>query len=278
MVGGEADHLTPAGGRPPRYPRGLQRAPRHRHGRQPHGRRVFPGTAQRGEPVLEDDHVVVVGGDLGQPAVPGRVERALLGRRQERTVLALGGDDHPFPGQGVPPEPGRGQIPGRPVGVSGFRRLARAVWPVAQRPPVRCLGPAQARRLVVVDDLAPVRQPGAFLPEQISAHGTHTVAGLGLGLAHQPCSARQASQANSIRRAATPAGGQVTKAVSGSGSSGAGRESSCPFVPSAGPARRTVPGCTAYTVHTSRAGAGGEFRRALAGQRPGGLTRRRRSG
>ena len=153
---------------------------------------------QRGEPVLEDHHVaVIIGGDLRQPAFSGRVERALLGRRQECPVLALGGDDHPFAGERVPAEPGRGSIFGHAGLLEGVSR------PVAERAPVGRFGPAKARRLVVEDDLAPVRQAGAFLPVQICSHGTHTVAGT-------PVMARthQARAANDFRPAGAPAAAQ----------------------------------------------------------------------
>ena len=63
---------------------------------------------QRREPVLEHHDVIAVLRDLGQPAVPGRAQRAVRGRRPEGALLAMPGDHRPLPGEHVPA--GLGQV------------------------------------------------------------------------------------------------------------------------------------------------------------------------
>src|SRR5690606_37820793 len=131
VVGGEAEHLAPAGGRPAGR---LQLADRLqgvlRSGAAPGG--------QRGEAVLEGDHVVVGGGDLGRPVRGGRAERAGVAGRQVGAALAVRGHHHPLAQQRVEPGLRRGLV---------RRQAAR------DRGRFR-----PALRLVEVDDLAPVRQ------------------------------------------------------------------------------------------------------------------------
>src|ERR687898_839411 len=60
---------------------------------------------ERGEPVLEDDNVVVVPWHFGrEPAWLRRTQRAVLRRWQERTVLTMGSVGHPFAECRVPAE------------------------------------------------------------------------------------------------------------------------------------------------------------------------------
>ncbi len=59
--------------------------------------------AHRREAILEDNDIVVVGRNLGgEGAVAGRAERAEIGRRQERAVLAMCGGGDPFAQQRIP--------------------------------------------------------------------------------------------------------------------------------------------------------------------------------
>src|SRR5215218_800253 len=87
VVGGEADDLAAA------HPRLA--------GEGGGGGHLARVGGQRREAVLEHDHVVVGGRDLGRPAAPGRAQRALVGRGQVGAALAVGGDDYPLLGQGV---------------------------------------------------------------------------------------------------------------------------------------------------------------------------------
>src|SRR4029450_7353456 len=97
------------------------------------------------EAVLEHDHVVVGGRDLGRPAVPGRAERALVGRWEVGPALAGGGDDHPLLGQGVAADLAGGDGRGQVAGLGG-----PTVDPLA---------------LVEVEQLAPVGQPDRGLDQ-----------------------------------------------------------------------------------------------------------------
>src|SRR5262249_54379145 len=94
-----------------------------------------------------------------------------------------GGDDQRGAGQRVPAKTGRRRVGSvRPVhraGVCSRRDLCK-------RPPVRHAGPAEARRLIEVDDLPPIGESAAALPEGLP-HETHT-----LGHA-APISSRRAS-------------------------------------------------------------------------------------
>ena len=90
---GEADDLAPAEA-------GAELG--HRVARRRRRDVPLDGRRQRREPVLEDDDLVGALGDLGRAARAGRVQRALVGRRQERAGLPVGGDGHPLPQQRVP--------------------------------------------------------------------------------------------------------------------------------------------------------------------------------
>src|SRR5687768_10683036 len=58
-----------------------------------------------GELVLEDDYVVVLPWHLRREAAwLSRAQRAVLRRRQERTILTVGGVGYPFAQRGVPAE------------------------------------------------------------------------------------------------------------------------------------------------------------------------------
>jgi len=91
VVGRVHDDLAPAAGRRHRHELGT------RHGRR---LRVRP---QRGEAVVEDRDVEVRAADLAVPGA-GRVgaERAAVGRRQERALLAVGRERDPLAGALLP--------------------------------------------------------------------------------------------------------------------------------------------------------------------------------
>jgi hypothetical protein len=90
VVGGEADHLAPPDAEPP------EEHPVARPVRTGLHDRGLHAVRQRREAVLEDDDVVVVGGDLGQPARGGRAQRALVRRREVGAGLPVAGDHHPL--------------------------------------------------------------------------------------------------------------------------------------------------------------------------------------
>jgi hypothetical protein len=94
---------------------------------------------QRREAVLEDDHVVVVGGDLGRPTRRGRAQRALVGGWQVGAGLSVAGDDHPLVDQHVIADL-RGGVRGGKVAPVGLRAV-------------------DARLLVEVEQLAVVGEP-----------------------------------------------------------------------------------------------------------------------
>src|SRR5690606_35769794 len=93
--------------------------------------------------VLEDGDVVVGRGDLGEPAVPGGAQRALIGGRPVGAVLAVRGDDDPVAAEGVVAD----------LGVGGGGLEAPAVNVVAYGVVTR----------VVVDQLASIGEPGRGL-------------------------------------------------------------------------------------------------------------------
>ena len=97
--------------------------------------------------VLEDNHVIVVGRDLGgHRAAAGRAKRALVRRWQERAVLAVAGNGDPVAGQCV-----QTHRPGRSANTQ--RTLVGHV---------AALGPTSIGLGVVeVDELAAVGQRGA---------------------------------------------------------------------------------------------------------------------
>jgi hypothetical protein len=107
----EADGLTAAGGRPA----GQQAV-------------LAAGCLRRlegGKAVLEDDHLIFGGRDLGAAARRRGAQRALVVGGLEGPVLAVAGDDHPLAEQPVPAglrlDVNRGQLPlvgivGRPLG------------------------------------------------------------------------------------------------------------------------------------------------------------------
>jgi hypothetical protein len=75
---------------------------------------------QRREAVLEHHHVVVAGGDLGQPIRAGWTQRALGGGREVGAGLAVTGDHHPLVDQHVVADLrrrlGRGDVPAVELG------------------------------------------------------------------------------------------------------------------------------------------------------------------
>ena len=115
VVGGEAHHLA---------------APVARSGvEQPTTGCCVTDAGEGREPVLEDHHIVVRGGDLALVARRGRAQRAGVRRRVVGAGLPVAGDAHPFPEQRVVPDlrPGdhRWQGPadrGEPLRRQGFRR------------------------------------------------------------------------------------------------------------------------------------------------------------
>src|ERR1700684_4301836 len=124
--------------------------------------RPVPRAPEGGESVLEHDHVVVRGRDLGRPSRPGGVERALAGRWEEGAVLARGRNYHPLPTERVPAQAGI--------------RLAARPGHGRERPGIRHLRAAEARGLIEVDDLPAVGEGAAAFPYP-RAHGTHTLSG-----------------------------------------------------------------------------------------------------
>ncbi len=167
VVGGEADHFTPSVTGSLLGETVVQRGQTGPGG----SARDRACTAQRREPVLEDNHVVAVRGYLRRAARRGRVQRALIGRRQERAFLARRGDDHPFAQQRIPAQRllRRHLIRTRHLGQS-----------FAQ---VTSLHAVQLRRLVEIYDLPAIGQARAVLPRQptaarlhrLGAHRSHTV-------------------------------------------------------------------------------------------------------
>src|SRR6202042_782451 len=87
MIRGEADHLASPDGRAP----GGEQFPGQRIRAGPRTGLVLrpPGPAQRGEAVLEHHDVIVGRRYLSRTPRPGRVERALVGGREERPALPL---------------------------------------------------------------------------------------------------------------------------------------------------------------------------------------------
>ena len=93
VVAGEADHLASAVAG-----RGQEQVASRRAEAGRKVKRRAARTGQAGKPVLEDRDVIVGSGDLtGQPGRPW-TQRALVGRRFVRAVLAQRRDDHPLAG------------------------------------------------------------------------------------------------------------------------------------------------------------------------------------
>ena len=170
VIGGEADHLAAAVGRPPGHAARFEgtgrgevplrkirvRALRYRV------RRPVPRAAEGGKAVLEHDHVVVGGRDLGRPCPAG------TGRGGTRR--AAGGTCGPGARPRSPPT----RRAARP---SAGRRRARRPAP-ASGPAASCPAPPRGpgRGLIEVDDLPAVGEGAAALPYP-RAHGTHTLSG-----------------------------------------------------------------------------------------------------
>jgi hypothetical protein len=112
---------------------------------------------QRRKAVLEHHHVVVAGGDLGQPVRGGWTQRALGGGREVGAGLAVTGDHHPLVDQHVIADlrrrPGRGDVAAVELGAVG-------AWLVVE-----------------VEQLATICQ-SAGCPGHVSRHHLGTSAGI----------------------------------------------------------------------------------------------------